>query len=77
MLRDLYMSLPIRLFSTPLVVGREVDRVLLELLHDRLGRVHAGVHRVVDALELGDVDHPGAVAEITIPGTESLRGIAQ
>ena len=45
-----------------LVVGLEVDRVLLERLDDRLRRVHAGVHRVVDALQGRDVDHAGRVA---------------
>ena len=47
-----------------LVVAREVDRVdvLLERLDDRFRRVHPGVHRVVDAGEFGDVDHPGGVA---------------
>ncbi|HSR93092.1 MAG TPA: hypothetical protein VLK88_17430 [Gemmatimonadales bacterium] len=49
-------------FVDLLVVGLEVDRVLLERLDDRLRRVHPGVHRVVDALQGRHVDHAGGVA---------------
>ena len=47
--------------SNPLVVGVEVHRVALQGGDDLLGGVHAGVHCVVDPLELGHVHHPGAV----------------
>ena len=48
--------------SNALVVGGEVHLVALERRHDLLGRVHPGVHRGVDALQLGDVAHTGPVA---------------
>ena len=48
--------------SNALVVGGEVHLLALQRGDDLLGRVHPGVHRVVDALELGDVHHRRRVA---------------
>src|SRR5215211_2439945 len=51
-----------RAVANPLVVGVEVDGVVLEGVDDGLRRVDPGVHRIVDALELRHVAHADAVS---------------
>src|SRR3712207_7369427 len=61
------------LFRSGLLIGRQVVGPRAEGLEDRLGGEDPGLDRVVDALQLGHVDHPGAVATQHEPGRAQLR----